>query len=297
MDVLGVPQAAPDFDVPPDACDCHVHVFGPADRFPFAEDRVYTPGRATVDDLLSLQSALHLQRVVVVQATPYGADNACLLDALRRLGRRGRGVAVIGGATADSALGHMHELGVRGVRVNLETFGQRDPAAARTALLDAASRVASLGWHVQLYASLSVLASLHDTILQLTVPLVIDHFGRLRAAEGISQRGFDALLSLVRRGNVYVKLSATYRISDAADYSDAAAIARALIDAHPDHVVWGTDWPHPGGRPGVPRHPGQIEPFRPEDDGRALNRLRRWAPNRAQLRKILVENPARLYGF
>src|SRR5262249_10820694 len=176
----------------------------------------------------------------------------------------------------------MHEFGVRGVRVNLETRGERDPAAARTALLDAASRVASLGWHVQLYASLSVLASLHDTILQLPAPLVIDHFGTPRSAEGTSQRGFDALLSLVRRGNVYVKLSAAYRISDAEDYADALPIARGLIDANPDHVVWGTDWPHPGGRPGAPRHPEQIEPFRPEDDGRALNRLRRWTPNPIQ---------------
>ena len=123
MDVLGVPQTAPDFDVPPDACDCHVHVFGPPDRFPFAEDRVYTPGRATVDNLLSLQSALHLRRVVIVQATPYGADNACLLDALRRLGGRGRGVVVITAATAGASLGQMHEFGVRGVRVNLETRG------------------------------------------------------------------------------------------------------------------------------------------------------------------------------
>ena len=294
--VLGVAHSAPDFEVPAGACDCHVHVFAPPGRFPFAPDRLYTPGPATVEDLLALQGVLGLQRVVVVQATPYGADNSCLLDALGRLGPRGRGIAVIDGATADAALGRMHEMGVRGLRVNLETRGQRDPATARTALLEAATRAGDQGWHVQIYAGLSVLASLHDTILRLPVTLAVDHFGRPRAADGTGQPGFVALLSLLRRGNVYVKLSATYRISDAPDYGDAAAIARALIDANPDRVLWGTDWPHTGRRTDA-SDPKQNDPFRPEDDGRALKRLRSWAPDPVRLHKILVENPARLYGF
>ena len=296
--VLGVPQTAPAFDVPADACDCHVHVFGPADRFPYAADRVYTPGPASIDDLVSLQRALGLHRVVIVQPSPYGTDNSCLLEVLRRLGGRARGVAVIGGATTDAALRRLAEAGVRGVRVNLETRAQRDPAAARELLVDAASRAARFNWHVQAYAGLPVLASLHDVILTLPVPLVVDHFGAAPAAAGIAAPGFAALLSLLRRGKIFVKLSAPYRISERADYEDAAAMARALIEAHPDHVVWGTDWPHSGGgRPGVRRDPAGVEPFRPEDNGRALNRLGTWATDAEQVRKILVDTPARLYGF
>lgn len=136
---------------------------------------------------------------------------------------------------------------------------------------------------------------LHDTILSLPAVVVVDHFGLAQAASGTAQPGFDALLSFLRRGRIYVKLSASYRISEQDDYGDAAVVARALIDANPDRMLWGTDWPHPGGIRGARRDPRQIEPFRPEDDGRALNRLRQWAPDPAQLRKILVENPARLY--
>ncbi|HLW58672.1 MAG TPA: amidohydrolase family protein [bacterium] len=295
--VLGVAQTPPTFDVPRNACDCHVHVFAPPDQFPFSAGRVYTPGVASVDDLRSLQRVLYLDRVVITQASPYGVDNSCLLDALRRLHPRARGVAGVSSATAEAALEAMQEAGVRGVRVNLESHGQRDPAAARDLMLGAASRVAAMGWHVQIYATLSVIAALHDTILSLPTRVVVDHFGLAQAASGPAQPGFDTLLSLLRGGRIYVKLSAAYRISTQDDYDDAAVMARALIDANPDRILWGTDWPHPGGISGEKRDPGRIEPFRPEDDGRALNRLRRWVPDPAQLRKILVENPAQLYGF
>jgi predicted TIM-barrel fold metal-dependent hydrolase len=295
--VLGVAQTPPGFDVPRNACDCHVHVFAPPDQFAFSADRVYTPGVASVDDLLSLQRALHLDRVVITQASPYGADNSCLLDALRLLRPRVRGVAGVSGATAEAALGEMQEAGVRGARVNLESHGQRDPAAARDLMIGAASRVAAMGWHVEIYATLPVIAALRDTILSLPARVVVDHFGLAQAASGPAQSGFDALFFLLRGGRVYIKLSAAYRISAQDDYGDAAVMARALIDANPDRILWGTDWPHPGGMGGEKRDPGWIEPFRPEDDGRALNRLRRWVPDPAQLRKILVENPARLYGF
>ncbi len=295
--VLGVAQTPPAFDVPPGACDCHVHVFAPPGQFPFSAGRVYTPGVASVDDLLSLQRIIHLDRVVITQASPYGADNSYLLDALRRMHPRARGVAVVTGATSEAALREMHEAGVRGARVNLESHGQRDPAAGRDLMLGAASRAAGLGWHVEIYATLPVIAALHDTILSLPAVVVVDHFGLAQAASGPAQPGFDRLLSLLRRGLIYVKLSAPYRISEQDDYGDAAEMARALNDANPDRMLWGTDWPHPGGIRGAKRDPGRIEPFRPEDDGRALNRLRLWAPDTAQLRKILVENPARLYDF
>jgi predicted TIM-barrel fold metal-dependent hydrolase len=280
--------------MPAGACDCHVHVFGPRERYPLAADRVYTPGPATLEDLRALHRGLHFDRVVIVQASVYGTDNSCMVDALQSLGPHGRGVAVIGPSTSDAALDEMHRAGVRGVRLNLETYGKSDPAAALKELRWAAARVAPLGWHVQIYSSLAVVAALHDAILELPTLLVVDHFGRALGAHGVDQAGFAALLSLLRRGKINVKISGAYRLSQAPDYADMAPLARALIAANRDGLVWGTDWPHTGA---VAGNVGVIEPFRPEDDGRALDRLAGWAPDPNLMRTILVDTPARLYGF
>jgi len=292
--ILGVVHTPPDFEVPRGSCDCHTHIFGPVKKFPFSSKRLYTPGDASIDDLLALHRALHIDRVVIVHPSPYGADNSCTVDAVRRLGNRARGVAVIDDTTTPRALADMHAAGIRGVRVNLESYGESDPAVAGRQLQQAAARVAPLGWHVQTYTNLVILAALHDTILALPTTLVIDHFGRPQAARGTAQLGFDALLALLRSGKVYVKISAAYRISQQPNYPDAVPIARAMIDANPDRIVWGTDWPHPGA---AKRDPAVIEPFRPEDDGEALKRLAGWTKNRAELQKILVDNPRRLYQF
>ena len=292
--ILGVVPTPPSFAVPRGACDCHTHVFGPADKFPLSSKRLYTPGDASIEDLQALHRVLHIDRVVVVHPSPYGADNACTVDAVRRMGKRARGVAVIDDKTSDRELADMHAAGMRGVRVNLETYGESDPAVAGRHLRQAAARVAPLGWHVQTYTNLAILGALHDTILSLPTTLVIDHFGRPQAALGTAQPGFAPLLALLRSGKVYVKISAPYRVSLEPHYPDVAPIARAMIDANPDRVVWGSDWPHPGG---ARRDPAVIEPFRPEDNGEALNRLAGWAKSSAMLQKILVDNPARLYQF
>ena len=292
--ILGVVHTPPAFEVPPNACDCHVHVFGPADKFPYSSKRLYTPGDASIGGLLALHRALHIDRVVIVHPSPYGTDNSCTLDAVRRLGPRARGVAVIDDTTSARMLADMHAAGIRGVRVNLESYGESDPAVAGRQLQQAAARVAPLGWHVQTYTNLAILAALHHTILALPTTLVVDHFGRPQAARGSAQPGFAQLLALLRSGKVYVKISAPYRISLAPHYPDAAPLARAMIAANPDRVVWGTDWPHPGA---AKRDPAVIEPFRPEDDGEALNRLDEWTKSRTELQKILVDNPARLYQF
>lgn len=293
--ILGVKPAPLNFEVPKGACDCHVHIFGPDEKFPFSPKRLYTPGPASIADLEALHKALHIDRVVIVHPSPYDSDNACTVDALRKLGsKRARGVAVIDGTTTEAMLDDMHEAGIRGVRVNLESYGENDPAKASGYLQEAAERVARRGWHVQTYSNLAVLAPLHDVILKLPTTLVVDHFGRAKAALGPSQPGLAELLSLLRSGKVYVKISAAYRISQVPNYPDAAPIARAMIAANPDRVVWGTDWPHPGA---AKRDPAAIEPFRPEDNGAALNRLAGWTQNAAELKKILVDNPARLYQF
>jgi len=296
--IHGVMHTPPTFDVPRNACDCHVHVFGPDERFPLWAGRTYTPGAASIDELVALHRALHLERVVVVHPSPYGADNAVTLGALRVLGTKARGVAVIDETTTDAMLAEMHQTGVRGVRVNLESAGESDPAVARRQLEWAAQRVKRLGWHVQTFARLSVIATLHDAIMALPVTLVIDHFGRPDAALGPDQPGIDKINALLKSGKVYVKVSGAYRISQAPDYADAAPIARAMIAANPDRIVWGSDWPHPGGGKGrASRDLGTIEPFQEIDDGAALNRLNAWCDSREQLEKILVANPARLYDF
>lgn len=292
--ILGVVHTPLGFAVPRNACDCHVHVFGPAGKFPYSPKRLYTPGDASIEDLDALHRALHIERVVVVHPSPYGTDNSCTVDAVRRFGPRARGVAVIDGTTSDAMLADMHAAGIRGVRVNLETYGESDPVVAGRLLQQAAARVAPLGWHVQTFTNLAILAALHDVIMALPATLVVDHFGRPQAAQGIAQAGFDALLALLGSSKIYVKISAPYRVSHVPHYPDAAPLARAMIAANPDRILWGSDWPHPGGT----RHdPAKIEPFRPEDDGAALNRFAGWTASAAQLQKILVDNPARLYQF
>jgi predicted TIM-barrel fold metal-dependent hydrolase len=292
--ILGVAHSAPAFAVPRNACDCHTHIFGPDATFPLSPKRLYTPGPASIDDLVAMHRALQVDRVVVVHPSPYGSDNAVTVDALRKLGTRARGVAVIDDTTSDAMLDDMHESGIRGVRVNLESYGESDPAVAGKHLQHAAERVARLGWHVQTYTNLGILAPLTETILKLPVPLVVDHFGRPKTSQGTTQPGFEEFLALLRSGKVYVKISAPYRISLQPNYTDAAPIARAMIAANPDRIVWGSDWPHPGA---AKRDPAVIEPFRPEDNGQALNRLAEWTKSPAELHKILVDNPARLYQF
>jgi predicted TIM-barrel fold metal-dependent hydrolase len=282
------------FGVPAGACDCHVHVFDPA-RFPYFNGRVYTPPAATAGDLLALQNELHFDRVVVVQPSVYGIDNACTLDAMRKLGpARARGIAVIDRTISQGELDDMAARGVRGVRLNFETAGETNPDNARRRVVETAGQLSGRPWHIQLNAALPLVVALKDELAGLPMPVVIDHFARARAKDGIKQVGFDALLALVQSGKAYVKLSATYRISDQPPhYPDAPVIARALIDANPERMVWGSNWPHPGR--GKTRE--DIAPPHPSDDGAQLNQLPTWAPDPAILKKILVDNPARLYGF
>jgi len=173
------------------------------------------------------------------------------------------------------------------VRVNLQTGGERDPAVARRQIEQVARRVAPLGWHVQIWTNAPMIAALHDYLAELPVPLVIDHFGLPQSMDDLAP-----VLSLMHRGNAWVKISAPHRVCVNPD--DAAPYARALIAANSEHVVWGTDWPHPGMGP---RTPEVIQPFDDIDDARALERLRGWAASAAALEKILVANPARLYDF
>ena len=278
-------------------CDCHTHVFPPAEQFPFSPNRHYTPDLASVESLHALHQSIGVERVVIVHPSPYGADNTCLLWALRTIGASARGVAVIDDTTTPQSLTELHAAGVRGTRLNLETVGQNDPSVAQQQLLRTAKQVAPYGWHIQIYTNLGVIDGMHDIIMQSATPVVIDHFGRLKADGALNQPGFDALLSLVRAGKVYVKLSAAYRVSEAPDYADVAPFAEALIAANPDRMLWGTDWPHPFPPKGYVRKPEVVEKFHHEDNAAAIKRVVQWAKTREIAKKILVDNPARIYDF
>jgi predicted TIM-barrel fold metal-dependent hydrolase len=292
-------RTAADDPVPDGACDCHMHVIGNPAQFPFAEDRIYTPPGASIEQLLDLQRELGLARAVIVQPSVYGTDNSCTIDAVRRLGPRARGVAVIDGATPRRALEQMNRAGIRGVRLNVITNNPDgfEPGRARELLDAIAGQIDGLGWHVQIYARTLVIAALARHIGELRFPVVIDHFGHARPDRAPAP-GFDALLDLVRSGAVYVKLSGAYRISQQApDYADMAPIARALVAANPDRILWGTDWPHTNSAYGRGRPLTDTAPPLPIDDGRLMNELWTWAPDAAVRKRILVDNPARLYGF
>jgi predicted TIM-barrel fold metal-dependent hydrolase len=285
---------------PPGACDCHTHVFGPYDRFPLDPDRPYTPPAASLDALRAMHAALGIDRVVFVAASPYGTDNAALLDALGRLGDAGRGVVALGPDASEDTLAKLHAAGVRGVRVNLASVGEADPGAAEAALRATAARVAPLGWHVDLHAGPATIAALRDAIAASPAATVVDHFGLPDPAAGPAEPGFAALCELAAAGHAYVKLSAPERFADDPDGGGVAALARALLDAAPDRMLWASDWPHTGGGPhgGGARDPATVEPFRDVDDARSLARLREWAgDDDAALRRVLVSNATRLYAF
>src|SRR3954463_1931225 len=283
------------FDVPDGACDCHTHVFGDPRRFAFAAARTYTPEPASVDQMRALHRALHTTRVVIVQPSVYGTDNACTLDAIKQLGSTARGIAVIDEQTPDAALESMDRGGIRGIRINLATVGQTDAEAGRRRFNAAVARIGKRRWHIQMYTQLSVIEALHQEIAASPVPVVFDHFGGAQASGGLSQRGFDVLLDLVRSGRAYVKVSAPYRGSTAApDFGDMGPLAKALIAANVRRILWGTDWPHPDTTPG--RAPAEISPLRQIDDGRVFNQFATWATS-VERTAILVENPRELYGF
>jgi predicted TIM-barrel fold metal-dependent hydrolase len=238
-----------------------------------------------------------LERIVFVQPSPYGSDNSCMLDALGAVGARGRGVAVIDDKTSDADLDHMHEAGVRGIRLNAESYGLNDPAAIGGTLKAMARRVGRLGWHIQLFASLDTIAGLAPVIRSLDVPLVIDHMGMARAERGTDYGEFETLLRLIESG-VWIKLSAPYRVSEAGpDFPDVRQIASALIGANANRVIWGSDWPHTGKHTGGSSDSNTVLAHRSVDDARVIRLLADWAGSRDHLHNILVHNPRSLYDF
>ena len=292
------PSTPVDFDVPVGACDCHTHIHGDPKRFPFFAGRVYTPELASPEEMTALHKALHIGRVVIVTPSVYGADNSATLFGMKARGSTARGVAVIDDKTGENDLDAMQQAGFRGIRLNLATGGINDPNVARQRFRAAVDRMNARGWHVQFYTTLQIVSAIRDLVATSPVPVVFDHFGGAQAALGIEQPGFSDLVELVKSGKAYVKISGAYRASKLApDFSDVIPLAKALIAANPDRIVWGTDWPHPNSARVQGRKVTDVAPLFQIDDGHLLNMLPVWAPDAAIRRKILVDNPARLYGF
>jgi predicted TIM-barrel fold metal-dependent hydrolase len=292
------PSTPVNFDVPANACDCHTHIHADPTKFPFFSGRVYTPELASPEEMSALHKALHIERVVIVTPSVYGTDNSATLFGMKARGATARGVAVIDDKTPDSDLDAMNQAGIRGIRLNLATGGTSDPNVGRARLQAGIERVKARGWHVQMFTSLAMISAIKEIVAASPVPLVFDHFAGAQAALGPEQPGFSDLVQLVQSGKAYVKISGAYRASKLGpDFPDATPLARALIAANSDRIVWGTDWPHPDSVTPPGKKPTDVTPLFQIDDGRLLNQLPIWAPDAAIRKKILVDNPARLYGF
>lgn len=290
----GAEARGPLSDMPEGAVDAHNHIVGPLSKYPMASNRTYTPPEATVAQLRALRVQLGVARNVIVQPSFYGFDNSCLVDALADLGPSARGVAVVPVDVTDTELRRLASRGVTGVRLNLSTFGIRDPKVAADAAHAIAARLVPLGWHIQINTELPVIDGLAPMIADLDVPVVFDHIGNADAASGMNQKGFGALVALVKARNTYVKLSAPYNLSRRADWADVVPLANALIAAGPDRMVWGTNWPHPGrGRANIT----QITPYQIVDNSRLLTHFAQQCPDPALRKIILVDTPQRLYRF
>jgi predicted TIM-barrel fold metal-dependent hydrolase len=213
-------------------------------------------------------------------------------------GGTARGVAVIDDKTSEADLDAMGKAGIRGIRLNLATGGVNDPTVGRPRFSAAVDRMKARGWHVQLYTSLPMITAIKDLVLTSPVPVVFDHFGGAQGELGVSQPGFADLLELVKSGKAYVKISGAYRSSKRGpDFAEVTPLAQALIAANAERIVWGTDWPHPDSVTPAGKQISDVTPLFQIDDGLLLNQLAIWSPDAAVRQKILVSNPARLYGF
>lgn len=275
----------PRFAVPAGATDCHAHIIGPPETYPYVPERSYTTPPALLADYQAMHAVLGIMRAVIVQPSVHGTDNRVTLDGIAGYGpAEARGVAVVDADVTDKALSRLHAGGIRGVRLNV-LFGGGVGLAALEPL---ARRIRPLGWHIQLLIDVSRdLVALAPRLRALGLAVVVDHMGYMNVDKGLDHPGFQALRALVRDGVCWAKLSGNYRIApaDGPRYRAAIPFAKALIDAGPTRMVWGTDWPHPALTETMP------------NDGDLIDALDDYAPDAALKRAILVDNPARLYGF
>jgi 2-pyrone-4,6-dicarboxylate lactonase len=282
----------PRFTPPPNSCDTHFHVFGPPEQFPFVSTHEYTPPAAPLEHYLKMTALIGIQRAVVVQPSVHGLDNSATLDAITHSPQSFRGVGRIDDKTPKSELQRLHEGGMRGVRFNLL---DRPLGNVKLDVFDrCVENIAGLGWSVDLHIDTKNLLEQEKRIRALPIPVVIDHIARIKPPSGLSQPAFQLLLDLLKVRHVWVKVSGADKICNTEVHSyfglpfiEVIPFARAVIDAAPDRVIWGTDWPHSN----------NFAPGHTPNDGDLVDLLAAFAPDEAARKKILVDNPAALYGF
>lgn len=271
---------APQVKFPPGATDCHAHVF--ESRFRLLPDAHVVPPECPLPAYTKMLRAIGCDRGVLVQPSIYGTDNSAIEEALESRSFELRGIAVVSENVTEKEIERLHGLGFRGVRVNIAsgTPGLKLEHAPRLAAL-----VKPFGWHLQFFANFREKPELAEELAKLDVAIVIDHFARVPAAEGVNGRAFQALVKLLARENCHAKLMGPYFVSDPPDYPGIAALVPEMVKVAPDRLVWGTDWPHTQGKQYMP------------NDGDLADMLGEWVPDDAQRKMILVDTPARLYGF
>ena len=274
----------PRLKTPASATDTHIHFYDSAERYPVAPTAAFLPPPARVADYRKLQQRLGLERVVVVQPSAYGTDNRCTMDAVAELGDAARAVVVVDQNVSDAELERLTKAGARGIRFHMLRGG----ALPWDILEEMAARVHAYGWHVQLQCNGRELPEREAMLRRLPGGLVIDHVGRFMDPVPLDHPAFGCLLGLLETGRVWVKLSAPYESSRSGPsaYEDVSALAQALVRAAPERMLWASNWPHPG----------HSDP-RVRDEALLLDLLIEWAPEEAMRRRILVDNPAALYGF
>ena len=273
----------PGVELPPGACDAHCHVFGPAEKFPYAPDRSYTPPDAPVESLRRLHAHLGISLAVIVYASCHGSDMAVTLDAIASSGGLYRGVAVVEESVTDRELARLHAGGIRGIRFNfVKHLGGVPDLEVFHRLL---ARIKPMGWHVVLHFDAGDLLEQRALLERIDVPFIIDHMGRVKAAEGLEQAPFRALTELYRRNPLaWIKISGAERVSAGKrPFLDAVPFAQALIAIDADRLLWGTDWPHPNISKDMP------------NDGELVDLLARMCPEVRLRNRILVDNPSRMY--
>ncbi len=288
-------MSATQLSLPAGACDCHTHVVGERALYPMVEDRQYTPAPAPHDALVEHLQRTCLQRAVIVQPSFYGSDNRCMLQSLKRLSGAGRGIAVVDEGVDDAALRQLHDAGVRGLRVNLESAGVRDGRLLERALHHWAARIAAWGWHLQVYASHQTIAQLTPMLTRLAVPVVLDHFAMVPADTAADDATLEPILDALASGNVYIKLSAPYRIAVGDVVAGAVSLARTFLTANPHRILWGSDWPHTNRDHGKSAH--EVSRYRDIPSATLRDSIESWLPTAELRQQVLVTNPARLYQF
>jgi predicted TIM-barrel fold metal-dependent hydrolase len=276
-------DATPQFKPPPLACDAHCHVFGPAAKFPYDPKAAYTPEDAPFEHLQVLHKRLGVERAVIVHASCHGADMRATLDAIARSKGAYRGTAIIDSSYTEKDFQRMHDGGIRAVRFNfVKHLGGRPDLGFFKKTVD---RVQAMGWHLILHLDAADLVEFDELFRGIRVPMVIDHMGRVKAAEGLQQKPFQVLLDWMKQDNFWVKICGAERVSSKGPpFTDAVPFGRALVQIAPERILWGTDWPHPNVK------------WMP-DDAALVDLFPLMAPEPALQQKILVDNPARLYGF